>query len=330
MFIELLSTLYGYGVAYRNKQFDNGSKALVRTTVPVISVGNISVGGTGKTPTVQMLVRLLKQQGRSPAIVMRGYKRRSRGVVVVHDGQQMRASVKDAGDEAALHAQTLGVPVVVGEYKADAAVYCAGNINCDVIVVDDGFQHRTLHRDIDVVLVDRQTIDRGWLLPRGRLREPLSSITRADIVLLHDDVKSDEVVDYCSPNAIVAGVQQVAQCTGLADIDAFCVSAIANPERFIATAEKCGAFVRDSKSFADHHWYSRADVARILEKAALGGMTVVTTEKDAVKLSEFLSLFAKANVPLKTIAVTMQLMDHDNKVHDRLDTLFTNNQTFEQ
>lgn len=327
MLAKILSTLYGYGVAYRNKQFDNGSKALVHTTAPVISVGNISVGGTGKTPTVQMLVRLLKHQGRRPAIVMRGYKRKSRGIVVVHDGQQMQASVKDAGDEAALHAHVLDVPVVVGEYKADAAVYCAGNIDCDVIVVDDGFQHRTLYRDIDVVLIDRQTIDKGWLLPRGRLREPLSSITRADVVLLHADVARDEVAEYCSPNTIVAGVQLDTQCPDLAGEKVFCLSAIANPERFIATAEKCGASVGDSKSFADHYWYSQADIARILEKAALGGMTVVTTEKDAVKLNEFMPMFAKANVPLKTIAVTMQLTDSTSMVHDLLNTLFTNNHT---
>ncbi|RPI65602.1 MAG: tetraacyldisaccharide 4'-kinase, partial [Ignavibacteriae bacterium] len=127
-----LSTLFGKIVARRNRKFDSG-RGVVHVNVPVISVGNLSVGGTGKTPIVQMIVRLLQSMGHRPAVILRGYRRATRGHLLVHDGTTLLANAREAGDEAVLHATVLQVPVVVDEHKVDAAVFAAGMLPCDVI-----------------------------------------------------------------------------------------------------------------------------------------------------------------------------------------------------
>lgn len=303
--LELLSRLYGMAVARRNQRYDRHELPIVPVDRPVISVGNISAGGTGKTPVTQMLVRLLQDAGRHPAIVMRGYKRRSRGLLVVYDGKGLVASVTEAGDEAYLHASTLGVPVVVSSNKVEAAAHAAGHLPCDVIIVDDGFQHRALHRDVDVVIVDRATVT-GRLLPAGRLREPLSSLGRADIVLLSTDVEASEIEPHLRSTARVFTLERSFTCVAPTDIPVVAVSGIAGPERFHAALRERGYRIIEAITYADHHRYSAFNARSIARTAAHHAAQVITTSKDHVKLAPLLS-DREFDVQLSVLDLKMQV-----------------------
>ncbi|MCX6141264.1 MAG: tetraacyldisaccharide 4'-kinase [Candidatus Kapabacteria bacterium] len=318
-----LSKLYGAVVARRNAQFDKHRRPIVEVEVPVVSVGNILAGGTGKTPVVQMIVRMLQAQGRHPAIVMRGYRRRSKGLLVVHDGISVIASVSDAGDEAFLHATSLGVPVVVSSDKVEAAAHAAGTLPCDVIVVDDGYQHRALHRDCDIVLVDRATIN-GTLLPRGRLREPLSGLCRADVVLCMGDVQEHEVQSFVAPDALVlpcnmrAEIPQSIRDANItlapnSKVVAFC--GIANPRRFVNGLAKTGFEVASSRMFPDHHRYSHAEYRDLCGIARKENASLVTTEKDLVKIREFIPL---TNDDSRLYVVPLKVVVDDNRLAELL------------
>src|SRR6266446_6492256 len=168
-----LTGLYGAGIALRNKLFDRGLRLVLRLEQPVVSIGNLSVGGAGKTPFVIALGELLKERGIPFDVLSRGYGRKTRGVLVVDpDG-----SASDFGDEPLLIARKLAVPVIVGEQKFQTQLH----------LLDDGFQHRSLARDFDIVLMASGDFE-DRLLPSGRLREPLSSLERADAIVLPQDL----------------------------------------------------------------------------------------------------------------------------------------------
>lgn len=292
--LGVIASLFGRIVAARNAAYDRGRRAVTRTAVPVVSVGNLSVGGTGKTPVVHELVRIYTQLGKRPAIVARGYRSSGRGLRVVHDGTSVQCNVQEAGDEAFLHAQLCNVPVVVHERKSVAAEYVSRNIACDVIIVDDGFQHRALARAIDVVLVDRSTLH-GKLMPAGRLREPLSSLHRADIVLTMGDVTPEECRPFTRFDTIIApcsialhGIHSANDSTHELPHDepVVIVAGIAQPERVVDSARSLGYEVRDVCTFPDHHAYTQVDIQRCVEVARKHGARLVTTEKDLCKLRE--------------------------------------------
>ncbi len=287
-----LAALFERIVSYRNAAYDAGRRKVTHTTVPVVSVGNLSVGGTGKTPVVHELVRIYRNMGLRPAIVARGYRSSGRGLRVVHDGTSIRCGVEEAGDEAYLHAHICNVPVVVHESKSVAADYVSRSIPCDVIIVDDGFQHRALARAIDVVLVDQATLA-GSLIPAGRLREPRSSLHRADIVLLMGDVSAEAFGEYVRFDTIIAHCRIVNHGIVLADDRSHTlpadepvvvVAGIAQPERVAQSVRALGYDVRDVCVFPDHHRYIRSDVVRCVEVARRHGARLVTTEKDHCKL----------------------------------------------
>ncbi len=308
MIRSLLARVYGAVVKRRNKRYDDRRTPIVTVDVPVVSVGNLTVGGTGKTPVVQMLVRWLQQQGYQPGVVLRGYRRRSRGLVVVHNGERLCATVDEAGDEAYLHATALGVPVVVCASKVDAAVHAAGMLPCDVIVVDDGFQHRSLHRDVDIVLVDRATLQ-GKLLPEGRLREPLTNLRRADVVLLTDaTLTAADVQGYTAPEAVIDHVTTTSS-SDLTGQRLIVMAGIANPKRLTATLQAGGATVLEEIFFSDHFRYSQRDVAGVITVAVTHAAVVCTTEKDYVKLGPYLHLFEAAGVAVHVVQIEAQVSD---------------------
>lgn len=181
------SKLYGFGVRLRNARLDRGSSAVRSLPVPVISVGNLSAGGTGKTPMVLYLAKELRRFGFRPAVVSRGYRGGAeRDGGVVGDGQRIFLSADQAGDEPRLLAERLpGVPVVVGVDRFSAGMTAISQFSPDLILLDDGFQHRRLARDLDLVLLDaRWPLGNGHLLPRGPLREPFLALKRADALIL--------------------------------------------------------------------------------------------------------------------------------------------------
>jgi tetraacyldisaccharide 4'-kinase len=276
---------------------------------PVVSVGNLTVGGSGKTPHVQFLARWMVGLDLRPAVLSRGYGRRGRGVVWVSDGERVLAGPDEAGDEPVLLARTLpGVPVLVGESRLEAGRACLRRLEADVFLLDDGFQHLPIFRNADILLVDA---DRGLgnrrTLPLGPLREPPASARFADILVVTkcpgvpEGEKVAATVPFpperprafsrLIPRALVDrdGVAEPLPPGG-AGVTAF--SGLARNGQFRATLAEAGFRITRFLSFRDHYRYAPADIGRIAE-AAEGGM-VVTTEKDLVRLPPELPFAVRA------------------------------------
>ncbi|MGH7389234.1 MAG: tetraacyldisaccharide 4'-kinase [Candidatus Rokuibacteriota bacterium] len=291
----------------------------------VVSVGNLTVGGTGKTPAVELAVHTLAALGRRAAVVSRGYRRRSRGVQVVADTAAIRLDAEDAGDEPFLLARRLpGVPVVVGASRYQAARLAVERFGVDAVVIDDGFQHRTLDKDLEIVMARAQRPwGNGRLLPGGPLREPLRALARADLVVAvgaEHPGDAAEVADtirhhapgvpvlparYVAVECLDAGRMRIEPVGALGGTRLLAFAGIASPAAFEATCTGLGVRLVDSVSFADHHWYTRDDMRRLGERArALGAAGLVTTEKDWVRLRGL----PLPPVPLYVITIRLELL----------------------
>jgi len=282
-------------VALRNALFDRGWKAVHRVPRPVVSVGNLTTGGTGKTPVVAWLADLLRRRlDGEIAILTRGYKSR-----------------EGASDEAILLDRLLNdgdapdVHVIINPDRVAAVRGAiAAHLNLKAFVMDDGFQHRRLHRDIDLVLIDATNpFGHGHLLPRGLLREPVAALRRADVVLItRVDQSAAGVVEEVERSLRRVNIRApVFRCshaiTSFRDADGHAVSnevlqqkrvvafaGIGNPESFRALLMRAGCNVVATRWFGDHHAYSAADIAEIAKLAGEHGAMAITTAKDAVKI----------------------------------------------
>jgi len=298
----------GYGAAIRLRGMAYRRRLLRthRLDCRVICVGNLTVGGTGKTPAVITLARAFAGAGRRVAILLRGYGGAAPGPLVVSDGHQIRRSWRDVGDEAVLLAQSVAaVPVIVGGDRVAAGEVALREFRPETLLLDDGFQHRRLHRDLDLVLLDAtDPFGGGRLLPRGRLREPMAGLGRADAILItraDQAGRSDELIrsiGRLAPGRPIALSRHRAEIlrelgTGLArpletlhGRRVLGVTGIAKAEGFFRTLEETGARLAGRLAFPDHHPFSEADQFRILGAAeAAQAEWIVTTEKDAVRLA---------------------------------------------
>jgi tetraacyldisaccharide 4'-kinase len=293
----------------RARLYRSGTFAAERAACPVISVGNLTFGGTGKTPFVEFLARRLRFDGRSPAIVSRGYGRRSKGVRVVSDGAGPRVDPDEGGDEpVAIARRVPGIPVIVGERRADA-VRVAIDHGADVVILDDGFQHLALRRDVDLLLLDAaDPFGGGKLPPRGRLREPISALARADAVVFTRIDRADPPrearveLSRWNPGAPVFTARirtgglwdergSAVADTRLTSRRFLAVCGIANPGSFRASLAELDLSAEEILAFPDHHRYDRRDLERIRRAAdRTGSAWIATTEKDAVKLEGRTSL----------------------------------------
>jgi len=319
-----LSSLYGRAVALRAKWYASGrisSRALPR---PSISVGNLTFGGTGKTPFTEFLARRFRFEGRCPAILSRGYGRRSRGVVVVSAGEGPLVSPEEGGDEpVAMALSTSGVVIVVSERRAEAARRAA-DLGADLFLLDDGFQHLAVSRDVNLLLLDaRDPFGGGRLPPGGRLREPIAALARADgIVFTRVDrgapaAEALEAIARLHPS--VSRFHARIRAGGLRDetgspVDpgtvrdrrCLAVCGVASSAEFAATLADLGLAAEERLEFRDHQRYRERHVARIREAAERAGASfVVTTEKDAVKLSGRLTL------PLLAVRLSVEVAEPD-------------------
>ena len=302
MNLNPLSAIYGGVVGARNALYDRGWMRSRSLQGPVISVGNLSTGGSGKTPFVILLGELLQARGIRFDVLSRGYGRKSRGVLLVDPGGLPR----DFGDEPLLIARRLQTAVVVGEDRYEAGRFAESRFGSQIHVLDDGFQHRGLSRDFDIVLVIPDDA-RDRLLPGGRLREPLRSLQRADAVVL---------ANGASPESFpLAGkrVWRVRQGIVTQDVPprpiVFC--GIARPQNFLLQLRAAGIDPVAEAFFRDHQAYKEEDVRDLLQlrqRSGAGGF--VTTEKDAVKLGGYLAALA----PLAVVPVKMELADAANAV----------------
>ena len=299
------SIIYGIGILVRNFLYDKKIFSIKKLNVPVISVGNISVGGTGKTPIVEFIVDFLNSQNKKIAVISRGYKRKSNGEVIVCDGEKILCDVEISGDEAMQVAKKKNVVTIVSENKFEAAKTAVEKFSVDVIVVDDGFQHRKLNRDLDIVLIDVSQFGSN-LLPSGRNREFLSSLKRSDIVVLtrcdYNKCKSKVDAKLKIANLIVGTkfvVSKILKYDTSEEYDvsilknksvvAFC--GIGNPKSFLKILDDLNCVVKEHIIFSDHHKYTESDMTKILNLKNRNKVDyIITTEKDAIKFyanSEF-------------------------------------------
>ena len=286
---------YGAVTAFRNRLYDAAWLAAARVPARVVSVGNLSVGGSGKTPTALWLAERLAARGRRTAIIARGYGKRRRGVVVVGEAGRALVSPDDGGDEAVMLAQRFVGPVVTGERRADAAALACARFGVDTIVLDDGFQHRALARDADLVLATDDAAS-SRVLPAGPLRETSAALARARAVLGVDGPppRVPGVPAFRATLRPTAVVRVTAAGWFAGPLDALAgqrllaVAGVARPERFVATVQTLAPASVEVLVFPDHHPYSARDGDRI--GAAAAGRIVVTTEKDLAKLARFPTL----------------------------------------
>ncbi|MFQ5478244.1 MAG: tetraacyldisaccharide 4'-kinase [Candidatus Binatia bacterium] len=274
------SWLFGLGVALRRLAYATGIFSIQGASLPVISVGNISSGGSGKTPLVIWLVLGLRNRGLVPAVVSRGYGGGHRGPRLVSDGGEDEA----AADEALLVAQRCACPVATGVDRTAACRLIVRHTEAEVVVLDDGFQHRSLRRDLDLVLLSPGDKEAA-LLPAGPLREPVAALSRADYVLSAEP-EGGEIGIRRRPLGLVSRVSSEdveRPPASLANKAVVAVCAIANPASFFAMLEACGTRIVQTLEYPDHHAYGEHDIGEIAA-AASTDTTVVTTEKDLVKL----------------------------------------------
>ncbi|HUU00325.1 MAG TPA: tetraacyldisaccharide 4'-kinase [Myxococcota bacterium] len=310
-----LSWVYRLGLAMRA-----GPKP-VKVDRPVISVGNLTVGGNGKTPLVIELVAMLESRAKRVAVVSRGYGRASRGLLVVSELSEESRTAAMAGDEPLLIARRCPqAGVVVGEDRLAAARLAIERCDPDVIILDDAFQHRRLQRDLNLCAIHA---DRGFgngrLLPRGPLREPLSALQRADMLIFTYGGSKDigelrsrhnlpDSIPACSCDFAPAGFSkgpELSEAEHPKDEPVFAVCAVAAGEGFLKTCNQAGLNVAGSLSFHDHHRFRQADIERI-ESACrrLGVETVVCTEKDLVRLPQ-------SNTKLSYIGLRIEARWHE-------------------
>ncbi len=276
--LRALSVLYGAVVGLRRSAYRHGWLRVHRIGVPVIVVGNITVGGSGKTPLVIALVESLRLQGWSPGVVSRGYGRRSRGQQAVN----AQTAPRDGGDEPVLIARRCGVPVVVDADRVAAAEALRGQ-GCDVIVADDGLQHYRLHRDIEIEVGDGvRGYGNGRLLPAGPLREPVARAQDCDFHLVNGGAAAAGQYSMRLHATELLGLDGVRRqpLQALAGRRVHAVTGIGDPPRFFAMLRTAGIELVEHP-FADHHAYRAQDFA------FMEALPIVMTEKDQVKCSAF-------------------------------------------
>ncbi|HEX9973988.1 MAG TPA: tetraacyldisaccharide 4'-kinase [bacterium] len=333
-----LSLIYGAIIRVRNKCYDkNVFRSLKINECRVISVGNISVGGTGKTPVIKFLAEKLMAEGFKVAILSRGYKRKSKGSVVVSDGTRVLSDIHQSGDEPFLLAMNLpDVPIVVESDRYKGALLIAERFQPDVILLDDGFQHRRLFRDLDIVTVDASTgFGRGFLLPAGFLREPLSSLRRANIIWL---TRVNQGIDT---DALISRIKEITQApvissnhqpvelihanthdrlplSFLSRKKVLLFSGIANHFAFENTVKALGSNIILHKKFPDHYHYHAQDLQTIAALAQDNNIQLIlTTEKDFVRLKDFIT----DNLQIYYLTVEIQICDHEDDLKNILTSI---------
>ena len=323
-------------VGLRNRAYDAGLLRSTRLPVPVLSVGNISVGGTGKTPVVDYLAGRLLEQELRVAVVTRGYGRATRGTFVVSDGAGTVSSAAEGGDEPVqLALRHPSLVVIADELRTRGGTFAVDSFNAEILLLDDGFQHRACARDLDIVLLDASIPWEGLqLLPAGRLREPPSHLRRADVVLLTRCRDVEGIASLRENVALHTDAPVIAtrfEALELRTLDgmrrdlvevagrsavAFC--GIGNPHSFRRTLSALDLHIEMLVEFSDHHPFSTADVRKILDHASrYDTQLLITTEKDAARLGGLADIFK--GMELMYVRVGLSFLDDAQTFHDAVD-----------
>lgn len=325
-----LAPLYSCLMANRSSLYRRGFFRQEKLAVPVISVGNLVLGGTGKTPLVAYIAEFLRKQGKKPAVLSRGYKGTASGRInVVSDGDRVLLDAAAAGDEPRLLAEKLpGTPIITGRNRSATGRFAVGTFAVDHLVLDDGFQHLALKRDIDLVLFSgEKLLGNGRVLPGGELREPLSALKRADaFVLTTIESPADERIaefirfltaDFpCKPVFTGSYMPADTLCRTFAgqhdslsldkgrEIPVYGFCGIANPDSFRHTLQKAGLKLVGFRAFADHHAYTREDLLELCRLGtSAGARALIATEKDLVKIRDRF----EPDMPLLVLPVRLEM-----------------------
>jgi tetraacyldisaccharide 4'-kinase len=311
---QALSRVYGAAATWQRARARTRPGTVRRLDAPVISVGNLALGGTGKTPVVAAVTRMLLEWGERPAVLTRGYRRRDAppGTTVVSDGDRLAAGVERAGDEPLALARELpGAMVLVGADRYVSGRLAERHLGATVHVLDDGFQHHALARDVDLLLVSVAEFSEGGVVPAGRLREPLDAARWADAWLV-DAAGVEAIARWAAALGVtdVFGVE--VEALAARSVEPFgepvrgerggvvAVAGIARPERFFSTLASHGWRVDVPLAFGDHHSFTARDVASIADDwRRSGARLVMTTSKDLERLLPFRPLpFPLAWLPI--------------------------------
>jgi tetraacyldisaccharide 4'-kinase len=323
--VYLLSLFYGGVIWVRVFLYTSGLLKPKRLPCRVISVGNITVGGTGKTPLVMALARGLMERGIPVAILSRGYKRKRRSRTLVSDGHSILLSPDESGDEPYLMAGSLkGIPILVGKDRFVNGRTAFLQFGVHALLLDDGYQHLQLYRDLNILLID-SSIGFGdcHLLPRGLLREPLSYLRRADLFLLTKVEHTEECQrveeklreihpfspifhSHYEPLGLIGPKGEQEDLLSLRGKRALVISGIANPSYFSSLLKKCGMEIVKEAIFPDHHLYTEEDLAS-LEKQGSGADWFVTTEKDMVKMLK-LNI---GHLPIRALRIGIRIWEEE-------------------
>ncbi len=304
-----LVPLYGIIISIRNRLFDKNIFESKKVKATVISVGNITVGGSGKTPIVMYLTKLLKNEGKKVAVLSRGYGRKSKGYYLVSDGINMLVSVDVCGDEIYHTASEYNVAAAVSENRVQGARNLIKQLNIDTILLDDAFQHRWIKRDLNLLIFEQNFLCRNNffvqnLLPTGIMREPFNSVKRADAIIINRKFSNHKKIlnknaRYLEGKTIFTSYYEAMEfidvkknipykLTEFKGQKSLVVSGIANPNSFINALKQIEIDTKNKLIFRDHKNYSFKDVEKIRAKFySTNSHSVITTQKDAVKLCKF-------------------------------------------
>jgi tetraacyldisaccharide 4'-kinase len=335
--------LYGVGVTIRNWFFDIGLLRSRKVRVPVISVGNLSAGGSGKTPFVEMLAKRLLFADRKVAIISRGYKRQSSGMLVVSNGTVQCADALAGGDEPAqLAAKLTGAVVIVDEQRVRGAEYAIEKFGSEVIILDDGFQHRSLKRDLDILVLPVDEVEKpDWMLPAGNRREPMSSIRRASLIAISrcESVvqfqKAKTEVQHWTGKPVIGLTTRVSafrrassrfsvDLGGIKGKSVVAFSGIGNPESFVRTLHTLGLELKQHVVFPDHHRYRGGELRNLeLLLTKTRADYCVTTEKDVARLSSPKNEFSDflENTPVFFVEIEQSVIAGENELNEGIDKL---------
>jgi len=313
------SLLYG-GVSWlRNLLYDVALFSSYRSKLPIVSVGNLVAGGTGKTPVVDFLIKEFHGRGKRPVIISRGYGGSFVGDVgVVSNGQKIFMTAEEAGDEPFLLAKkNPSCAVLIAKKRVAGVKWVEENNNADLIILDDAFQHRAIARDVDIVLLDAtRPLGNGWLLPAGSLREFKSSLKRADFLIMtrserrkYDNFLGRPVYNsrHQLADVTVSLKGESVSVASLKDVPLLAFAGIATTESFFSSLENSGLKLNETLSFPDHVNYRHGKVLQRLQSKTGSSEALITTEKDAVKLSD--DMF---DLPCYKIAMTVGIDDSND------------------
>lgn len=343
-----MSYLYEFGVCCKLNLYESGFMKKEKLKCCVISIGNITVGGTGKTPTAQKMAAIVKAMGYRVVILNRGYRSHwDKEIGVVSNGNKIFMTAYEAGDEAYLMAKTLpGIPVIIGKNRAVTGRYAVDELNAEVIIMDDGYQHWQLERDLDIVLVDTLNMfGNGCVLPRGTLREPLHNLARGDLFLLTKTDQSSKlsriqlrntIAKYNVDAPIIESIHHPKNFVEIADWykgiavnirnledlkgkDVMVFSAIGNPSSFEQTLSSIGVNILEAVRYPDHHDYGMLEMQYINERASsLKAVAMIATAKDAVKIpTEF--IYSDREIPLYILNMDICITEGMDKFKEYID-----------